>query len=40
MMSNATTKDILSFGPFSLIVSERLFTKQAVPIELGVRVSC
>jgi predicted ATPase/DNA-binding winged helix-turn-helix (wHTH) protein len=37
MMSNAQTKDILSFGPFSLIVSERLLTKQAVPIELGAR---
>src|SRR4051812_8876170 len=31
------TKDGLSFGPFNLFVSERLLTKEAVPVELGAR---
>jgi predicted ATPase/DNA-binding winged helix-turn-helix (wHTH) protein len=31
------TKEIISFGPFSLIASERLLTKDGAPIELGSR---
>ncbi len=30
-------KDILSFGPFNLIASERLLTKGGTPVELGAR---
>ena len=30
-------KDQLSFGPFNLIASERLLTKEGIPIELGGR---
>jgi predicted ATPase/DNA-binding winged helix-turn-helix (wHTH) protein len=31
------TRDVLSFGPFSLIASERLLTKGSAPVELGAR---
>ena len=31
------TKDGLSFGPFNLLVSERLLTKKGAPVELGAR---
>ena len=31
------TKDGLSFGPFNLIASERLLTKDGAPVELGAR---
>ena len=31
------TKDELSFGPFNLVASERLLTKEGVPVELGAR---
>jgi predicted ATPase/DNA-binding winged helix-turn-helix (wHTH) protein len=31
------TTDIISFGPFSLVASERLLTKEGVPVELGAR---
>src|ERR1700738_2417124 len=31
------TKDGLSFGPFNLLVSERLLTKEGAPVELGAR---
>ncbi len=31
------TKDGLSFGPFKLIASERLLTRDGVPVELGGR---
>ena len=31
------TKDVLSFGPFNLVASERLLTKEGVPVELGAR---
>jgi predicted ATPase/DNA-binding winged helix-turn-helix (wHTH) protein len=31
------TKDSVSFGPFNLLVSERLLTKAGVPVELGAR---
>jgi len=31
------TKDGLSFGPFNLVASERLLTKDGVPVELGAR---
>ena len=37
MMSNTQTRDVVSFGPFSLIVSERLLIKRGVPIELSAR---
>jgi predicted ATPase/DNA-binding winged helix-turn-helix (wHTH) protein len=33
----AETRDVLSFGPFSLVASERLLTKDGVPVELGAR---
>ena len=31
------SKDRLSFGPFQLLVSERLLTREGTPIELGAR---
>jgi alkylation response protein AidB-like acyl-CoA dehydrogenase len=31
------TKDDISFGPFNVVVSERLLTKEGVPVELGAR---
>jgi predicted ATPase/DNA-binding winged helix-turn-helix (wHTH) protein len=31
------SKDIISFGPFSLIASERVLTKEGTPVELGAR---
>jgi DNA-binding winged helix-turn-helix (wHTH) protein len=30
-------KDGLSFGPFNLLVDERLLTKDGAPVELGAR---
>jgi predicted ATPase/DNA-binding winged helix-turn-helix (wHTH) protein len=33
----AQTKEVISFGPFSLIASERLLTKDGAPIELSSR---
>lgn len=33
----AQIRDVLSFGPFSLVTSERLLTKDGVPVELGAR---
>jgi len=33
----AQVKDIMSFGPFSLVPSERLLTKEGAPVELGAR---
>jgi DNA-binding response OmpR family regulator len=33
----AQTRDVASFGPFSLVASERLLTKAGVPVELGAR---
>src|SRR6202162_2354873 len=30
-------RDVLSFGPFRLAVSERLLTKDGAPVELGAR---
>ena len=30
-------KDGLSFGPFNLLVGERLLTKDGAPVELGAR---
>jgi predicted ATPase/DNA-binding winged helix-turn-helix (wHTH) protein len=32
-----TTRDLLSFGPFSLVASERLLTKDGAEVELGAR---
>ena len=37
MTPAAQTRDIISFGPFSLVVSERLLTSGSVPVELGAR---
>jgi hypothetical protein len=37
MTSAALTKDVISFDPFSIVVSERLVTKRGSPIELGAR---
>src|SRR5580700_5417484 len=31
------TREVVSFGPFDLLVSERLLTKDGVPVELGAR---
>ena len=33
----AQTRDIISFGPFELVASERLLTKDGAPVELGAR---
>src|SRR6202451_595982 len=33
----AQSKDVVSFGPFSLVASERLLTRDGVPVELGAR---
>ena len=33
----AQTKDVISFGPFSLVASERLLTRDGAPVELGAR---
>jgi predicted ATPase/DNA-binding winged helix-turn-helix (wHTH) protein len=33
----ASSKDVLSFGPFRLVPGERLLTRQGAPVELGVR---
>ena len=33
----AQARDVISFGPFSLIASERLLTKDGAPVELGAR---
>ena len=35
--AGAPIKDITSFGPFSLIASERVLTRDGVPVELGAR---
>ncbi len=37
MTPAAQTRDVISFGPFSLVVSERLLTSGSVPVELGAR---
>ena len=37
MMRPARTRDVVSFGPFNLVASERLLTKDGAPIELGAR---
>ncbi|HET9412747.1 MAG TPA: winged helix-turn-helix domain-containing protein [Pseudolabrys sp.] len=33
----AQARDVISFGPFSLIASERLLTRDGAPVELGAR---
>jgi DNA-binding winged helix-turn-helix (wHTH) protein len=37
MTPAAQTRDVISFGPFNLIVSERVLTSGSVPVELGAR---
>jgi predicted ATPase/DNA-binding winged helix-turn-helix (wHTH) protein len=37
MTPTAQARDVISFGPFSLIASERLLTRDGVPVELGAR---
>src|SRR6202035_553007 len=37
MTPAALTKEAISFGPFGLIASERLLTKEGVPVELSAR---
>lgn len=37
MAGLATTRETLSFGPFSLVASERLLTRDGVEVELGGR---
>jgi predicted ATPase/DNA-binding winged helix-turn-helix (wHTH) protein len=36
-MTASPTKDVLSFGPFRLVASERLLTREGAPVELGSR---
>src|SRR5262249_48599513 len=36
-MTPARTRDVVSFGPFSLVASERRLSKGGTPIELGAR---
>lgn len=33
----AKTRDVISFGPFSLVASERLLMREGAPVELGAR---
>jgi predicted ATPase/DNA-binding winged helix-turn-helix (wHTH) protein len=35
--SAAQAKDVMSFGPFRLVPSERILTKEGAPVELGAR---
>src|SRR5262245_60070240 len=35
--SAAPTGDVVSFGPFSLVASQRLLTREGAPVELGAR---
>jgi DNA-binding winged helix-turn-helix (wHTH) protein len=37
MATRDQTGDGLSFGPFNLLVNERLLTKEGAPVELGAR---
>ena len=37
MTPAAQTRDVISFGPFNLVVSERVLTSGSVPVELGAR---
>jgi predicted ATPase/DNA-binding winged helix-turn-helix (wHTH) protein len=37
MMTPGRTRDVLSFGPFNLVASERLLTRDGAPVELGAR---
>jgi predicted ATPase/DNA-binding winged helix-turn-helix (wHTH) protein len=37
MMAPVPTREVVSFGPFSLVASERLLTKNGNPVELGGR---
>jgi DNA-binding winged helix-turn-helix (wHTH) protein len=37
MEAVALSRDAISFGPFSLVVGERLLTKDGAPVELGAR---
>jgi predicted ATPase/DNA-binding winged helix-turn-helix (wHTH) protein len=37
MMTPAWTREVVSFGPFNLVASERLLTKDGAPVELGAR---
>ncbi len=36
-MEPAAAREVISFGPFSLVTSERLLTKDGAPVELGAR---
>src|SRR6516164_6713708 len=37
MTTPAPTREVVSFGPFNLVVSERLLSRDGAPIELGAR---
>src|ERR1700722_11432449 len=37
MTPAAQRRDVISFGPFSLVANERLLSKQGAPVELGAR---
>jgi DNA-binding winged helix-turn-helix (wHTH) protein len=37
MMAAAPNREVVSFGRFSLVESERLLMKEGAPIELGTR---
>jgi len=36
-MTAQQSRDVISFGPFSLVAGERLLTRDGVPVELGAR---
>src|SRR5215469_13417450 len=37
MMTPARTREVVSFGPFNLVASQRRLTKGGAPVELGAR---
>ena len=37
MAAEAQSRDVVSFGPFSLVAGERLLARDGVPVELGAR---
>ena len=37
MTPEVQTRDVISFGPFSLVAGERLLTRSGAPVELGAR---
>src|SRR6202035_1184767 len=37
IIAAAQTRDAVTFGPFTLVASERLLTRDGIPLELGAR---